>query len=336
MKESTITKTLRVLGIHVAGAQTRKSAVVRGSFSIESIHTGLEAGNGHERAASFLRNTIKNIAIYPDQSPEPAPFFWEALATEIGPSATQDADTRLLETVASMDTVDIICIDAPLTLPPCAASSCQACSGSNDCNHIQTKLMQREWEQRREQGERKMRPPQPYLDRYFEYYARSRFSHPALSHCFEFDAALGSGRAPLTMRGQFLLKSLRAHSPNALILETNTVATTLGHALASGFQGASPSNLRSELEHRVNRLAVLKRLDQRKIAFRGAGLHEQAYLEIGERFETFSAAMSALTARTLLAGQVFITEELLQLDEHNPFRGWACLPREITDYAWRL
>jgi hypothetical protein len=235
-----------------------------------------------------------------------------------------------------MDRVDIICIDAPLTLPPCTATGCQECAGTNGCNQTQTKLMQREWEQRRDLGEKKLRPPQPYLDRYFEYYARSHFHHPALSHCFEFDAALGSGRAPLTMRAQFLMKNLRAHAPHALILETNTVATMLGQALASGFQASTPGSLRSELEHRVNRLTVLKRLDQQKIALRSAGLHEQAYLEIGDRTETFAAAMSALTARTLVAGQVFITEDLVHLDDHNPFRGWACLPREITDYAWKL
>lgn len=326
------THSLRIVGVHLAGSHTHKTAVVRASVALKSLLVSLTQASFSKPLEDYIKTKIPKLAIQTceDESVEQnsTPLLWEAFCPEIGASPYRSSDARLLEVLEDMGRVDIFCIDAALTLPPCLSCTCELQNGF-ECQDPIVEKMQQEWDERRVQGARtKTRPLQPYLDRYFEVHARRYFDECEHLLGFEFDAVMGSGRAPITSRAIRLVKDLERRFPNALILETNSTAALVGWALHAGYDLDRSVGFRHGNEGRATRAGLLRKLEQARCATRSAIMHEGLFDELSEHLETFLAAMSALSAWGFLNGNVHMIEEFLLLDKTNPLRGWSCLPKD--------
>lgn len=325
-------RTLKIVGIHLAGPSTRKSAVVRTSVRVEQIFkTRLNNSDELSPIYNHLANALQiNISesvrtteqVYP-------PLFWEAFSPELGAQSARDADTRLLECISDLGQADIYCIDAPLTLPPCFAMGKLSLDQNNE-----VKFLKSEFENKPVKGKQHTKPALPYLDRFFEYHARSALNHPKLSGHFEFEAVLGSGRAPLTARAMYLQKLLSQNFPKAVILESNAHANLVGWAVNVGFSFPRGVDHRFGADGRRLRLGLFKKIEQLKYAARSANLHADLLLDMCSKLETFSAALSALSAWGLLNGHVYLKPEFSLIHENNPCLGWACVPLDLSAHAW--
>lgn len=328
-----------VIGIHLGGAGTQKTAAVRATVTLRRLLSGIPFGNEHSILAKALAAYFPTLEIEPKVEGQKieggsTPLFWEAFSAEIGPAFRKDSDTRLLETVADLGGANVFCIDAALTLPPCLNCP-ESCSGMLPCNSTSTQLMRKIWEDRKNVDKR-LRPPHPYMDRYFEVYARSTFDHPGFSGSFEVEAALGSNRAPLTARAISIARGLKHQYPKALIIETNSIISALGWALNSGYKIASLLELKSTESGSSARAGLLKKIEQKRVAVRSANLHEDLFMEFASQPEVFFAAMGALSAWGLLNGEILVTKEFLTLEKTSPLKGWACVPKDVANYAWNL
>jgi hypothetical protein len=122
--------------------------------------------------------------------------------------------------------------------------------------------------------------------------------------------------------------------PGALIVETNPALATLGWSLTSGYKLGSLLETKSSQSGRSARAGLLKRLEQRRMAVRGAALHEQLFTDFAANPSVFHAAMAALTGWGLLSGEISLHDDFLKLDAGYPLQGWACVPKEAANYAW--
>lgn len=130
---------IRILGIHLAGANTRKSSAVRGSLLLQKCRSGVEDGSTHDLYCRALAEFFPGIPRTSTSAEEEQvaaasrmPLLWEAYSADIGPSAHRDGDSRFIEVVADLGPVDVVVIDAPLTLPPCVACPLP-CPGTREC-----------------------------------------------------------------------------------------------------------------------------------------------------------------------------------------------------------
>jgi hypothetical protein len=333
-------KSICIIGLHLGGAHTKKTAAVRASGSLNRLKSGLPPGPEHQLFKASIEPWFPQLSCTPlttamSDHADSAPLLWEAAARDIGPLARTDSDTRLFQVLDDLGHADIIVIDAALTLPPCTPCRQKNCHGIHACSQVSVQNMEEEWMRLRSVDEKKIRTPQPYVDRYFEFFARNRFNHPALKGAQEFDSCLSSSRAPLTARAQFIAHKIRSQHPQTLVIETNSTIASLGWALSSGHRPRRMEYLRRELEQTDHRKAILARFEQRHMALRSAGLHAMLYKEFAEHHETFLAAMCALTGWGLVSGEIFVTTEFLQQHPTQPLTGWACLPKEITNHAWK-
>ncbi len=329
---------LTIVSIHLGGAQTKKTAVVRASVTLKHILTGLPPGPTSQLLATAYANWRSTISCSPitsgTDSKRSAPLRWEAHVSSLGASAQKDADSSLIQTLQHIGPADVICIDAPLILPPCAECGQNSCASYEVCNNPQVHLMLREWGEIRAQKNKKPREPQPYTDRYFEFFCRNNFTHPVLASSHDFEPVLGAGRAPLTMRAFHLQKRIRTLFPHVLMLETSPPIAAMGAALFCGYQPRKPGLFRQDLESPEIRANILRRLENKLWAVRGAGMHQMVYREFSEHRETFLAAMGALSAWVLFNGEAFITQEFLTQKIDNPLQGWAIIPKEIAESGW--
>jgi hypothetical protein len=347
-------KTIRILGIHLAGAHTRKSSAVRGSLLLQKCRSGVEQGVLHDLYCKGLKEfcvDVPRVCLSTESEKtlesERLPLIWEAYSADIGPSAHRDGDSRFMEVVADLGPVDMVVLDAPLTLPPCVDCPLP-CPGTRACVVPEVVLMREAWEAKRQlesderaalgqkpdRREKRIRIPQPYLDRAYEVFARGHYDHPMVSGTYEIEAALGSNRAPITARSHRLCRELRARFPGVLIVETNAALSTLGWCLSTGYKVGSLLDMKATQNGRSARAGLLKRLEQRQLAVRSATLHEQLFADFSSNPAVFSASMAALTGWGLLSGEISLHEEFLKLDVSSPFQGWACVPKEAANYAW--
>lgn len=324
----TIARNISIVGIHVAGPSTRKSAVVRTSVRMDSIKPArLNYTSELSPLYDFLSQNLKlsvsstvdlKRTIYP-------PLFWEAFAPEVGAQASRDADSRILDVVTDLGQADIYCIDAPLSLPPLLSDS-----------RIELELLMHEAERKNEYGKfSHSKSALAYMDRFFEYYARLHFNHPYISGHFEFEAVMGSGKAPLTARAIYLYQALKERFPNAIILESNAHVNLIGWALSVGFSFPRDVDYRFGREGRRLRLSLLKHIEQARYAARSASLHSDLLVELCHKPETFSAALSALSAWGLLNGHVYLTPEFLSVGDGSLTSGWACVPVDVAAVSWQ-
>jgi hypothetical protein len=327
---------LRIMGIHLAGANTKKSALVRTSVLLTKILSGLPKGREHDLFKEAISPYFPNLPVEPNEAGHQwrnciSPLFWEAFSSDIGATSFQDSDRKLFETINDLGGANIFCIDAPLSLPPCINCSL-ICPGTLECPTTSVSLMRREWESGRKL-EKKVRIPQPYVDRYFETFARNHFEKNIIPGNLEFEAVLASGKAPLTARALRVARELQSRFPQSLVIETNSHASVIGWRAVYGHLKTHFVDYKSENKGAILRSEILKNLELFRYAVRSAGIHESILAEIPRHFEVFLAAMSAQSAWGLLSGLVIITPEFLSLDANSPFRGWPCLPKGILSYA---
>lgn len=323
----------RILGIHLAGAGTRRTALTRASVTLGAIHSGLVEGDDHAAFANAVHSWRPDLPVAAGTAPE-TPLIWEAYYGQVGPSPRVDSDTHLLTSIDDLGGADIFCIDAPLSLPPCLRCG-QACpSPQQGCLLPEAVAMQALWEQARQgQRQKRLRPAQPYLERFFEVYARTNFRHPSLGHGYEFEPVLGSGRAPLTARGIWLARNLATRFPGALILETQSQVSSLGWAVQAGFRAQSPGALKLALSSKHERRLLMKRIESKHLAHFSPGLSHDLRDDLSDRFEVFLAAMCCMSAWGMLTGGGFVSEDLMRWNE-DPWKGWACLPKEVCLHDW--
>lgn len=336
-------KNIRIMGIHIAGANTHRTAIVRATLVTESLCTGLPLGPAHESVAAGLRASFPQFPVFPrddetrarpDSGDGARPLFWEAFSADIGASPYRDSDSRLMEAIHDLGGADVFCLDAPLSLPPCVTCSLR-CPGTFKCVVPEVVRMRELWEKHRKE-EKRLRAPQPYVERFFEHYARAALEHPGLSGAFEYEAALSSNRSPLTARAIRMARELKSRFPEALVIESNSFLSTLGWGLKVGTTIPSLVEFKDEGKGRVMRAALLKRLEQQRLATRSASLHEELFHELYRQIELFLAAMTALSAASFLTGDALMAPEFLEVGPDSPLIGWACLPREVEQHAWKL
>lgn len=325
-------KNLRIVGIHLAGASTKKSAVVRASAVFQNYVSPRHPEPEIKRLRDFVTGPL-GLSPIDDDDPKSesnsSPLFWESFCPDIGPSSHRDADTRLREVLSDIGSADVFCIDAPLSLPPCMTCSCEKSSEAGCQSEVVT-LMRDEWELRKQEHKGKIRPLQPYLDRFFEVHARRAFESPELGVGFEFDAVMGSGRAPLTARAIHLARELERLYPKAIILETNSPASLFGWAAKVAYNLPRSVDVKHGNEGRAARAGLFRKLEQSRIATRSAMLHQGLVDEIASHYETFCASICALSAWGFLNGDVHFIPEFVSLEKSSPLRGWACVPKETT------
>jgi hypothetical protein len=327
---------LRIIGIHLAGTNTKKSAVVRTSVLLSRILSGLPKSNEHNIFKETINSYFPKLPVEPNETGHQwrnclSPLFWEAFTPDIGATSYQDSDKRLIQSISDHGGANIFCIDAPLTLPPCVTCTL-ICPGTMDCPTNAVSHMRKEWELSKKTF-KKVRIPQPYVDRYFEIFARNHFEKNLLSSGLEFEAVLSSGKAPLTARSIRIARELQSLYPHALILETNSQASTVGWGSICGVENARFDSYKSISLGAKQRHGIIKNLEKFRYAVRSAGIHESLLKEIPNDLEVFLAAMSAQSAWGLLAGLIVINSEFLTLDAHSPFRGWPCIPKGIITNA---
>lgn len=319
----------RVVGIHLSGAQSHRSALVRGTFSASSAWSG-ESGWRHECVAPVLSTWTGAPEIREIRPPifdgqfGVSSLVVDAFIGGIGPEKDADADVVLMQAVQDLGPADFYIIDQALELPPCM--DCQlSCPGVKSCGVPQVAQMNRFWESQRKQGKR-LRTPQPYLDRFFDLYARHVLNWRAGLLAGEFESPTGANRAPHVSRARHLVRRLSAlfGVPREKIFETQSVVSSVAWKISSELE-----QLRSGARLDGFNSAILKRAFAGRLARRDIWdyLVQSGRISIGANFpghhgkglwiepDLFFAAMSALNLRELFAGGVFMQDDFLRAQE---------------------
>lgn len=128
--------------------------------------------------------------------------FLSHLSRDLGEEGGKSGDTHLVELIKrNSENLESISVDFPLVPPPCAAES-HRCPGVESCKEPEVRWM---WSYYHKL-EVKKRPHKiftSYTERAVDQYLSQEMEIPVPN-----DHALGSNRAPLYMRGQFLKKRL--------------------------------------------------------------------------------------------------------------------------------
>jgi uncharacterized protein DUF429 len=114
-------------------------------------------------------------------------------------------DAALLDTIRQYGDETLLCIDAPLTLPPCLRCLVPVCPGQAACadpSVVEMRALADETDQPRDRNARRGKPPiTPYTQRTTEVYLAHRMGIVARE-------GLGQGTGPLAARAAHLLRAL--------------------------------------------------------------------------------------------------------------------------------
>lgn len=271
---------LSVCGLHLSGVGSKKSAMVRGSVTLNK------------------------------ETQDTPHFIWEAYSHEIGSQKGLFSDEKIIKSLKNLGDLNVIVIDAPLSLPPCMTCALP-CPGIAACEIDEVSFMKNLLKS--EQRDSHRAQVKPYLDRAFETSLRSQVKKSVMqAEPNEFSPVLGSNRAPLTARAVQILNLLVAEFPQAMIVETNSVLSAWGWAKKAGLKVPRDTHFKHGLDSRLLRIKLLKQLEQNKIATRSPTLHLDIFKEFYNMKEVFSAAMSALTGWGFLVGQTFVDKNLIK------------------------
>jgi hypothetical protein len=318
-----------VVGIHLAGNQTNRSAVVRSSFVSKGIWSG-RSRQSPDALVQFLAKKFPGLAFHegaasPSDKLErtPSPLIIDNFVASLGPTPSMDADQRLCQALTDLGKADFYVIDVPFELPPCVLCELP-CPGARRCEVDEVMRMSNLWLTLRKQG-RKLRAPLPYLDRYSDFFARQIFEHQAPQLFAEFESPMGSNRAPLLARSRHIKRWIQ----NQLKVESHQVIETHSSASALSWlaQSYSDSNLRTqtrpppdspslwpaaqirrERSGRTMRKSIFEYLAASGRIALGANL-QPSYARDLIHPGAFLAAMSALTVRSIAAGEIFFQDE---------------------------
>ncbi len=114
-------------------------------------------------------------------------------------------DTALIETIRQYGEATLLCVDAPLTLPPCLRCQVPICPGQTACvdpSVVEMRALCREGEHADDRDSRRGKPPiTPYTQRATEVHLSRRLGIVARE-------ALGQGTGPLAARAAHLVRAL--------------------------------------------------------------------------------------------------------------------------------
>jgi hypothetical protein len=330
---------ITIAGIHLGGAHTKKTAVVRASF-VPPENLTPDSLNGWKHSTDWHLNSYftETHSHSHFSSHSHSPLLWEAISSSIGPSPRRSGDERLCDVLKDFGNVDIFCIDAPFSPPHCLPCDLP-CPGTQRCPVPGVQGLNRLAAEAVSKKHRKS--PLPYMDRYLDAFFRTELDDhrpqtaKLLGH--DLEPCLGSNRAPLFARATQLKRYLTQMSPSALILESNGALSELGWSHLSKFPFGGEGLSRSPLGGTGVRGAMLRRLETAQFATRHASLDPELFLEFQSNPGVFFAALSALSAWGLFHGFCFLpneTNEFLPgsepLSRQNPYplEGWICVPKE--------
>ncbi len=303
-----------VVGVHLAGATTSKTALVRAQLRVGVCWSG-QVGLSHELLRPWYEELFPKCELKPRSERERGAtptqgeraLIVDAVVSHLGPVPEQGTDERLLNVLEDLGPADIYVFDAPLSLPPCTECDLD-CPGALNCRVPEVSHMHEFWRVLRRSG-RRLKAPRPYLDRFFEFYARNVFEQGRVRG--EVEAVLGSNRAPLMARARFLKKNLQHLFPKARFLETEAHCSSLAWAAHFGLSSGDVSALRAFYGGRLVRQELLTRLAETGRLRCSPALHERVAAELSSQPECFFALISAFSASVLAHGEAFLQPELL-------------------------
>jgi hypothetical protein len=313
-------KLLRIAGIHLGGANTRKTAVVRGSFLVPdnlapSQLPGLKKSEGWSKNHGFQNPLLGQ------------PLLIEGVHAGIGPSPKMSGDDRLFQLLQDLGPCDLYCIDAPLSSPACTTCALP-CPGFLACGVADVVGLR----QVASNSARKMKQFLPYMERYLDAFFRAEIEKvlPSLASTYGHDLefCLSSSRAPLFARASLLKQRLKLLFPEAVTIESNGALSEIGwcNHLNSPFAG---EGLSKSLMGGVGvRSAFVRRMEHLKLGMRHANLHSDIFIEIEKSPAVFFATLSALSGWGLFQGLCFFPEETGDFLSKHVLENWICVPKQ--------
>jgi hypothetical protein len=143
-------------------------------------------------------------------------------------------DTALIDTIRQYGDETLLCVDAPLTLPPCLRCTVALCPGQNACvdpSVLEMRALAEKEARANDRGSRRGKPPiTPYTQRATEVHLSGRLRIVARE-------GLGQGTGPLAARAAHLLRALadRFHL-NENLIEAYPKATLAVLGLGTRFK----------------------------------------------------------------------------------------------------
>jgi hypothetical protein len=263
----------KIIGLHLGGAHTKKSAVVRGNLVYE-------------------KNTPR--------------FLLDVSIGNIGETKYRNTDERLVEILSDLMPFDTLCIDTATSLPPCVHCPLP-CPGValcevNEVNKMKVSYDQQMKQKTLEKGKgrhtRFMRLPQPYFERSYELYLKTNTVYAEVKNNHDLESTLGANRAPLSLRSMRLMNEFKSLFPNVLIFETPSLLATQG--LSKILLNSIPSTHEmKEKRYKKNLFFSFKQLMLKELTSQNILIFENSHsvetkLNIENNLNEFLALMSAL------------------------------------------
>lgn len=160
------------------------------------------------------KSSLTLLEFYPRENKTFVLEIYEKFSKESSP------DQALLDLLKELKTPETtLCVNAPLTLPPCLLCKGNSCTLAKGCSDPSVRWMHNYLKRSEKQARNKkrMRPCTPYTQRPIELWMRYDFVHDlgldphrlGQDIGFEIDETMGGTKAPLTCRMQFLLRALK-------------------------------------------------------------------------------------------------------------------------------
>jgi hypothetical protein len=239
----------------------------------------LGGGKGKTTALATLRNDGQTATVV-DIAPRNGalPFY----------------DAALLETIRQYGDDSLLCVDAPLTLPPCLRCEVPVCPGQESCVDpavVEMRALSTEGEQLADRDSRRGKPPiTPYTQRATEVYLARRMGIVARE-------GLGQGTGPLAARAAHLCRALADRFRlNENLIEVYPKATLVALGLGTPFK--------KHLRERETRARILEALSD-ELRF-GPGVWRERCIQSDHLFEAvicgFTGFLWARDGWTIPAG----------------------------------
>lgn len=225
-------------------------------------------------------------------------------------------DPTLLDTIRAYGEETLLCIDAPLTLPPCLRCEVPVCPGQNACvdpSVVEMRLLAAEAGEARTRDTRRGKPAvTPYTQRPTEIYLATSTGVAARE-------GLGQGTGPLAARAAHLVRALADRfTINQNLIEVYPKATLVALGLGTPFK--------KTLRERETRASVLESLSG-ELRF-GPGVWRERCVQSDHLFEAVICAFTGyLWARDGWSLPAYTTSR----DESARLRdGWIWTPPIAT------
>lgn len=249
--------TLNSVGLHLAGANSQKTAVVQ-------LESGSEFG----------------------------PVIIKQVYEKIGSFGSVFSDERVLDVLAHLPEVPHVFVDCPLTLPPCAACTRPVCPGVNACNDLSVAYMLSLWQRTRSRGgRRRRRPLNPQIQRLWDMVQWSRGPEVRAEPSFS------ANIFPLVIRAQTFARRMKAAYPQTSLLETSVIHILEGIAPVLGcFPGTLHQKYRLFGTGRKTREDILAAMILRGLVARPLSQQQELHGKVTASIENFHAFLCAWTS----------------------------------------